>query len=815
MSLTPCRRPTLNTIFLSGQVEGPTLHTVLLSLLFYDDHFLLNSSSLIFIFFILPQQFLSSYTLMAEEFSKAVDNGLKLSKRIYFGKDRAVAPPTLPAPMMKSPDALLPTAPMVYAVIVDPGMVDNPDITSYQPHVYGRCEPPALIPLEMKGIEMEVDCYLETAFITVNGSWRVHCVMGSRACDCRLAIPITQQGSILGVEVTAPTKSYSTQLVVMDDNNENQSGIRAQNGGFLKSNIFTLTIPQIDGGSILSIKMSWSQKIVYHNGQFSLNLPFTFPDFVNPAAKRVSKREKIQINVNAVIGSELLCKTTSHPLKEVSSHAGSMSFLYDAEVLSWSKTDFSFSYAVPSSHINGVVLLESASLYDFDQREMFHMFLSPGDMQSKVFKKDIIFIIDISGSMRGKLIDYTKNALSEALSKLNPQDSFSIIAFNGESYIFSKSMELASKDSVERANEWINTNFVAAGATNISRALNKAIEMLSSARSSVPIIFLVTDGTVEDERQICALVKNHIVNGESICPRIYTFGIGSFCNHFFLRMLAMIGRGQYGAALDVDLVKPQMLSLFDKASSLVLANIKVDIFDELDEFEVYPSHIPDLSSAGLLALSGRYKGSFPESIKVKGILADFSNFAIDIKIRKAKGVPVQRVSARDQIEYLTAQAWLSENKQLEQKVAKLSLQTGFMSEYTRMILLEDDHVKNVKESAGTKVSKKSHGQYDANSQGQRMIILPHLGIGFGNLSATAENTPPGCEMELPEVAEIFKATSNCCSTLCGYCCCFCCVQCCSKMNNQCATALTQLFIALGCLGCLTCCSDICCSGNHD
>ena len=50
--------------------------------------------------------------------------------------------------------------------------------------------------------------------------------------------------------------------------------------------------------------------------------------------------------------------------------------------------------------------------------------------------------------------------------------------------------------------------------------------MLSSARSSVPIVFLVTDGTVEDERQIYDMVKNHMTNGESICPRIYTFGIG-------------------------------------------------------------------------------------------------------------------------------------------------------------------------------------------------------------------------------------------------------------------------------------------------
>jgi len=58
--------------------------------------------------------------------------------------------------------------------------------------------------------------------------------------------------------------------------------------------------------------------------------------------------------------------------------------------------------------------------------------------------------------------------------------------------------------------------------------------MLSNIQSSVPIIFLVTDGTVEDERQICAMVKNRMINGESICPRIYTFGIGMVPNIFSL-----------------------------------------------------------------------------------------------------------------------------------------------------------------------------------------------------------------------------------------------------------------------------------------
>ncbi|KAA8519692.1 hypothetical protein F0562_013864 [Nyssa sinensis] len=129
---------------------------------------------------------------MAYEFSKSVKSGLKLSKRIYYGKDQSVSSPT-PAFMEKSsplPETHLPTAPMVYAVITEPSIVDNPDIPSYQPYVHGQCEPPTLIPLHMHGIAMEVDCYLDTAFVTVSGTWRVHCVMVSKICDCRIAIPM-------------------------------------------------------------------------------------------------------------------------------------------------------------------------------------------------------------------------------------------------------------------------------------------------------------------------------------------------------------------------------------------------------------------------------------------------------------------------------------------------------------------------------------------------------------------------------------------------------------------------------------------------
>lgn len=133
---------------------------------------------------------------MEAEFSTSVEHGLKVSKRIYYGKESASSSaPAVTPTMTRSSEAegYLPTAPTVYAVIPEPAVVDNPDVPSYQPYVHGLCEPPALIPLHMHGLAMEIESYLDTAFVVVSGTWRVHCVMAGRRCDCRIAVPMGEQ----------------------------------------------------------------------------------------------------------------------------------------------------------------------------------------------------------------------------------------------------------------------------------------------------------------------------------------------------------------------------------------------------------------------------------------------------------------------------------------------------------------------------------------------------------------------------------------------------------------------------------------------
>ena len=139
---------------------------------------------------------------MAREFATCVEYGLSLSKRIYYGKEMT---PAVSAAMTRSmsskssksselAESYLPTAVMAYAVVPEPELVDNPDVPSYQPYVHGRCEPPALIPLQMHGaVAMEIDCCFDHANVCFSGAWRVHCIKASRKCDVRIAVPMGEQ----------------------------------------------------------------------------------------------------------------------------------------------------------------------------------------------------------------------------------------------------------------------------------------------------------------------------------------------------------------------------------------------------------------------------------------------------------------------------------------------------------------------------------------------------------------------------------------------------------------------------------------------
>lgn len=752
---------------------------------------------------------------VADEFSRSVQIGLQLSQRICYGKDKASMiapkPPSMKkslsssssASSLRSPISHRPSAPMVYAVIADPSTVDNPDICSYQPYVYGRCDPPALVPLHMHGIAMEVECYLDTAFVSVTGTWRVHCVSSNACCDCRIAIPMGEQGSVLGIEVETTRRSYSTKFITPQDQKDVEKVTAIKNGFLMKGNTYTFKISQVEGGSYVHVNVKWSQKLTYQDHEFCLSVPFTFPAHVVPVVKGTSNKEKVSLNVISGTETEITCNISSHPLTETRRQAGELSFSYEADVQKWSSDDFYFSFSVCSDDIFAGLLLQTPSLNDYDQREMFCFHLFPGSNKTtKPFKKEVVFLIDISSSMQDAPLEKTKDAVISCLLELNHGDYFNIIAFNGDIQSFSSSLELATEEGITNATEWIR-NLIAEGGTNLLLPLKQAFDIIGKTGESIPLIFLITDGAVEDEKDICNTMKDRLLDGGINSPRICTFGIGSYCNHYFLQMLAHMGRGCYDVAYDVDSISERLPHLLNNTLSPVLANITLDALQNLESHELYPFRIPDLFGSPLI-VSGRYRGNFPEIVKANGFMADMSTYVIDVKVRNAKGIPLDKVCARREVDSLTAHAWLDQNQQLEEKVAKMSLQMGVPSEYTSMILVQGDRVKPPIDSV---LPEEKYSKLENH----KMIYLRNLSVGFGNLMASVDGVPPGIE-ELEEkepAGMMMQAASSVWGIFLDRCCCMCFIRSCSQMNDQCAIVMAQLCTALACLECLNCCCEIC------
>ncbi|CAN6226081.1 unnamed protein product [Urochloa humidicola] len=750
-----------------------------------------------------------------DEFARAVEDGLKLSKRLVL--PGGVPPPRPPAGMERTVSAaaaagpdprLLPTAPTAYAVVTDPGAVDTPDVPSYQPYVYGRLDPPALIPLQMKEVDLAVDCALDTAHVTLRARWWLHCITRSRECDVRIVVPVGEQGSILGAEVTIGRRSYNTQVIEVEDNTVENHG-QIQSGGLLKPHLFFLTMPQVEGGADINATFRWSQKLLYDNGRFSVDIPFRFPYFVNPLPKVFMKREKIQLTVNSGFGKEVLLQGTSHPLKEKGRQGDKLSFLHEAVVENWSSKDFNFSYNVYSADLSGGVLVQPATLRDYDDRDSFCIFVLPGSGNRKVFRKAVVFIVDTSGSMQGKPLENVKNAVSIALSELAQGDYFNIITFNDELHSFSSCLEQVNEKAIASATDWMNSNFVAEGGTDIMHSLSEAMALLSSVHDALPQIYLMTDGSVDDEHNICQTMKTEIINRGSKSPRISTFGLGSHCNHYFLRMLASIGKGHYDSALETASIESRILKWFGRASTTIVANISIDAITHLDDFEVDSEYIPDISAKSPLCVSGKYHGKFPDTVIAKGYLADMKEISIELKVQHLDEIPLDKVLATQQISLLTSKAWLSADKQLERKVIKLSIQNSVPSEYTEMVLLQTNLDKV---DAKQKVKQKLKGQKGPD---ETRTCLHGLKLGFGDKDATRKNLTTGFGDERqPERSVIMRKASGCCSQLADCLCCMCCIKACNRMNDQCAIVLAQICAALSCLGCYECCAEVCCGGSE-
>jgi len=210
---------------------------------------------------------------------------------------------------------------------------------------------------------------------------------------------------------------------------------------------------------------------------------------------------------------------------------------------------------------------------------------------------EMLYMIDVSGSMAGTSIGQAREALLQALDRLRPSDRFGILQFCNDYREFSTAPLAATPENLEVARNYVR-RLQAGGGTEMLPALLHLMR-----KPEIPgylrHIVLLTDGDLGNEEQIFAALR-HDLGG----ARLYTVAIGSAPNLFLATKMAQFGRGTFTHIADINEIRTQMTQLFESIESPVLTDVKVS-FDGVEVAEVYPERLPDLFQRQPLLIFGR------------------------------------------------------------------------------------------------------------------------------------------------------------------------------------------------------------------
>ena len=244
----------------------------------------------------------------------------------------------------------------------------------------------------------------------------------------------------------------------------------------------------------------------------------------------------------------------------------------------------------------------------------FTLLLQPPDRvkTDEVTPKELVFVLDTSGSMSGFPLDKAKETMRLAIDGLNPRDTFNLITFAGDTHILFPEPVLATAANVRKAQSFLESRR-GGGGTEMMKAIRAALDPTDS-QEHLRIVCFMTDGYIGNDMAIVGEIQKHQN------ARVFAFGIGSSVNRFLLDKMAEHGRGEVEYVGLKDDGSAAARRFHERVQHPLLTDISVD-WDDLDVSEVYPKRLPDLFSAKPLVLTGRYTTPGKGTIRLRGKVA--------------------------------------------------------------------------------------------------------------------------------------------------------------------------------------------------
>jgi Ca-activated chloride channel homolog len=487
----------------------------------------------------------------------------------------------------------------------------------------------------------------------------------------------------------------------------------------LQANVFP-----IPAGDFRQIEITYGQALELNNGLIEYEYPLK--SSFNPTVGSMSIR--VSVTEDEAIGN------VYSPTHRVAlSRPNNTSFVAGFEQNNFiADNDYKLFYGLQRDTFETNVLSYRASA---NEDGFFMVMIQPpyAISEADIEPKDVVIVLDQSGSMDGVKWEQAQAATIYVLENLNAQDRFNVIPFSTGSRLYANELQPASNSA--EAVEWVRSLYPEGG-TNIQDALANALRLADSERS-LSIIFLTdglaTEGIVDTQEILTSLTTNAPSNA-----RIFSFGVGDDVDTFLLDSIVRDFRGTGSYVRPSERIDEEVASLYNKISSPVLTDISIN-FDGVTAELLYPTILPNLFAGEQLTLVGRYRnvGTSPSITltgKARGETQTYTYQNITFTDNAGGEDFIARLWATRRIGDLLNSIRLNgETPELVDSIVSLSLRYGIITPYTSFLITEDD----ILSQRGLEEAQASFAAPSAETTGGVAVDMADMAGSMANSNAPA------------------------------------------------------------------------------
>jgi Ca-activated chloride channel family protein len=301
--------------------------------------------------------------------------------------------------------------------------------------------------------------------------------------------------------------------------------------------------------------------------------------------------------------------------------------------------------------------------------------------------RDVVFVLDRSGSMGGVKMTSAARACSLLLSTLGPRDRFAIAAFDDRAEWMTDGKFTSADEAGLSAGEKFLRTIDARGGTELDPAMKETLALIDKrkdAEGRVPVVVILTDGQVGNESAVFSRLQK-----DGGYTRVFTVGIDTAVNAAFLKRVASLGGGTCTCVVPGEALEDALLGIGREIGAPLVVDVKIDGAEDLA-----PARVPDLFAGRAATVFFRIgKG---KSVTVTGKYADGKIFKETVKAHSIELPAIHHLWARARVSDLEDRFRLETGAQdkIRKEIIALAVEHTLLTRFTSFVVVDESEIVN-------------------------------------------------------------------------------------------------------------------------